>query len=265
MTRKMHLSAICWLASCLSLPSGTLAFQMPISSMSSTVVKNPTKSLSQTHPYTWRKSYTALASNQDPSEESSESESIFDRFLNPKIDDAGLPLADALIAQVVAPTFQITWLTINHAPRPSWLEPIFADKSLLYEIPRQGTLLAPALIHGAGLAACWTLGALAAKGYDSDAFNISGGRGYGTVIARIIQAGAFATGVLIFSTQVDLLLEFGRNVQPGESDETDFRLLTAIVELINDIVFEAVTLSGWRIYRASLTGNASGRPDNYEP
>ncbi len=256
---KLHLLTLCTLASCLHWPSVTSAFT------SSPVVKKPINLLSQTHPYSTDKFHTVLSSNEDPNEESSGSESILDRFLSPTIDDAGLPIADTLIAQVVAPTFQITWLTINHAPRPSWLEPIFADKSLLYEIPRQGTLLAPALIHGAGLAACWTLGCLAAKGYDSDAFNISGGRGYGTVIARIIQAGAFATGVLILSTQIDLLLEFGRNVQPGESDETDFRLLTAIVELINDIVFEAVTLSGWRIYRASLTGDANGRPPNYEP
>jgi len=109
------------------------------------------------------------------------------------------------------------------------------------------------------------MGALAAKGYDSDAFNISGGRGYGTVITRIIQAGAFATGVLIFSTQVDLFLEFGRYVQPGESPEIDVRLLNAIVELINDVIFEAAVLSSWRLYRASLTGNRDGRPPNYDP
>uniref|UniRef100_A0A7S3V489 Uncharacterized protein n=1 Tax=Chaetoceros debilis TaxID=122233 RepID=A0A7S3V489_9STRA len=208
---------------------------------------------------------TQLHSSDGDNNNSDDDASIFSRFLSPKIDDAGLPLADALFSQVVATTFQIVWLTANHAPRPSWLNSLSADKSMLYEVSKQGSLLAPALIHGAGLAACWTLGALAARAYDSDAFNVSGGRGYGTVIARIIQAGAFASGVLIFSTQIDLLLEFGRNVQPGESPETDLRLLTAIVELINDIGFEAVILSSWRIYRASLTANADGRPPNYDP
>ena len=192
--------------------------------------------------------------------------SIVSRFLDPRIDDAGLPLADALIAQIVAPTLEIFWLSSQHAPIPSWLTPIFdSSKSLLFSSSARGSLLAPALIHGAGLATCWTLGALAAKGYESDAFNISGDRGYGTVIKRIVQAGAFATGLLIFSTQVDLFAEFGRNVQLGESDETDLRLITALVEMINDIVFEAGALSAWRLYRASLTGDASGRPPNYEP
>ena len=41
---------------------------------------------------------------------------ILDRFLEPKIDDAGLPLADALIAQIVAPTLEIFWLSSQHAP-----------------------------------------------------------------------------------------------------------------------------------------------------
>jgi hypothetical protein len=200
------------------------------------------------------------AQTDDDDEEGS---SVFNRFLNPKIDDAGLPIADGLIAQIVAPTLEIFWLSAQHAPIPSWLTPV--SKSLLFSTSARGSLLAPALIHGAGLASCWTLGALAAKGFESDAFNISGDRGYGTVIKRIVQAGAFASGVLIFSTQVDLLSEFGRNVQLGESDETDLRLITAIVELLNDIVFEAGVLSAWRLYRASLTGDASGRPPNYEP
>ena len=109
------------------------------------------------------------------------------------------------------------------------------------------------------------MGALASKSFESDAFNISGGRGYGTVVSRIVQAGSFATGLLILSTQVDLFVEYGRYVQPGESEEIDVRLLSAIVELINDIVFEAAVLGSWRLYRASLTGDASGRPPNYKP
>jgi hypothetical protein len=195
-----------------------------------------------------------------------ENDAIKNRFLSPKIDDAGLPVADTLLAQIVAPSLQVFWLSLNHAPRPTWLAPIFTNTDgLLYSTPAQGTLVAPTLIHGAGLAFCWVLGALAAKGFESDAFNISGGRGYGTVVTRIIQAGAFSTGVLIFSTQVDLLIEFGRFVQPGESQDIDLRLFKSIVELISDVGFEALVLGSWRIYRASLTANADGRPPNYYP
>mmetsp|Transcript_25092 Transcript_25092/g.37149 ORF Transcript_25092/g.37149 Transcript_25092/m.37149 type:complete len:272 (-) Transcript_25092:113-928(-) len=206
-------------------------------------------------------STTCVSSSNDD-----ENDGITTRFLSPIIDDAGLPLADTLLAQVVAPALQVFWLSLNHAPRPTWLAPIFNNSDgLLYSNPAQGSLVAPTLIHGAALAFCWVLGSLAAKGFESDAFNVSGGRGYGTVITRIIQAGAFSTGILIFSTQVDLLFEFGRYVQPGESPEIDLRLLNAIVELLNDVVFEALVLSSWRIYRASLTEDAEGRPSNYDP
>jgi hypothetical protein len=190
-----------------------------------------------------------------------EKDSIPNRFLSPQIDDAGLPIADALTAQIVAPTFQVAWLAANHAPLPTWLATIYNNNNgLLYNVPPQGALLVPTLVHGAGLAGCWLMGALAAKAYDSEAFNVSGGRGYGTVVKRIFQAGAFATGILIMSTQLDLFLEFGRYVQLGENDETDLRLLSATVELINDVFFEALVLVSWRLYRASLTASVDGRP-----
>jgi len=125
--------------------------------------------------------------------------------------------------------------------------------------------LAPTLIHGAGLAVCWLAGALAAKSFERDAFSLllpteddddyDGGklsigdtiRQYDTVLIRLFQAGAFASGILIVSTQIDLLLEFQRYIQFGESEETDFRLLLASVEVINDIFFEALVLASWRI------------------
>ena len=53
--------------------------------------------------------------------------------------------------------------------------------------------------------------------------------------------------MLILTTQAGPFVEFGRWVQLGESDETDFRLLVATVELLNDVVFEAVTISFWRL------------------
>jgi hypothetical protein len=192
---------------------------------------------------------------------------ILGRFTSPKIDDPGLPLSDVLVAQVIAPSFQIAWLSLQHAPQPTWIKPIF-DVATLYT--RQGAYLAPALIHGAALASCWVVGALAAKAYERkcispvpkmQAQSTDEGRrpvskvewDYSSVVTAIVQGGAFATGLLILATQVDLFLEYGRWVQVGESDDIDFRLLVAAVELINDVFFEAVTISAWRLYLAYQT------------
>jgi len=186
-----------------------------------------------------------------------------DRFLSPRIDDIGLPLADGLVAQIVAPTFQVFWLTFRKAPLPTWLT-VNADAGVLFasSARQQGGLLAPVLIHGAGLAVCWIAGALAARGFESDAFDVGEetSKGYGEVIKRILQAGSFATGLLVLGTQIDLLFEFGRFVQPGESEAIDVRLVCAFVELFTDVLFEALVLGSWRLYRASLTADRSGRP-----
>jgi hypothetical protein len=193
--------------------------------------------------------------------------SVLSRFTSPIIDDPGLPLADSLLSQIVAPTMQITWLSIVHAPIPSWLYSSTSSTNGMLFAPTTGSglLIVPTLIHGAGLTLCWVLGSLAARNYESDAFNISGGRGYTVPLIRLVQSGSFAIGLLIIATQFDLLLEYGRYVQVGESDEIDFRILKAIVEVINDVVFEAGVLSVWRIYRSSLTGSADGRPPDYKP
>jgi len=182
-----------------------------------------------------------------------------DRFLSPTIDDLGLPVADTLIAQIVAPSLQVFWLSLNRAPLPTWLT-LTANSGVLYAQPTQGAFLAPSLIHGAGLAVCWIGGALAARSFESDAFNVSGGKGYGEDVKRIIQAGSFATGLLIFGTQLDLLFEFGRFVQPGVDELVDFRLFQAGVEVRNDVVFEAAVLGSWRLYRASLTAELDNLP-----
>lgn len=171
---------------------------------------------------------------------------VLDRFTSPVIDDPALPLSDALVAQIVAPTLEVFWLTLNRASMPSWLT---ASQSLL---PLRGSLVAPTLIHGASLACCWIAGALAAKAFEVKAFDVSDGKGYGTVLLRTIQAGAFASGLLILATQTELLFEFGRWVQLGESEEIDIRLLQAAVELINDIFFEAAVLLSWRLVHAKL-------------
>ena len=61
------------------------------------------------------------------------------------------------------------------------------------------------------------------------------------------------------STQIDLLLEFQRYIQFGESEETDFRLLLASVEVINDIFFEALVLISWRLVHANFMSTPSNR------
>ncbi|GAX16195.1 hypothetical protein FisN_3Hh324 [Fistulifera solaris] len=172
--------------------------------------------------------------------------SVLARFTSPRIDDPYLPLSDVLISQIVAPGLQVVWLSINHAPSPSWIKPFFG-----YAGP--GSLLAPTLVHGAAMATCFVVGALAAKAYELEAIvprkiNETAWD-YTNVIARVLQAGAFASGVLILGTQFDLYTHYGY-VQLGDSPETDFRLQVAVVELTNDIVFEAVCLLGWRLYLA---------------
>eukprot|EP00984_Skeletonema_dohrnii_P009960 scaffold3839_cov140-Skeletonema_dohrnii-CCMP3373.AAC.1 len=201
---------------------------------------------------------------------------LFQRFLSPQIDDPGLPLTDVLLSQIVAPTFQLYWVFVAHAPLPSWARPISSYFGEATELAPRGSLLAPTLIHGAGLAVCWLAGALAAKSFERDAFTLTnnnyddenGGsrlsigekiKQYDTVLLRLFQAGAFACGVLIVSTQVDLLLEFKRYVQFGESDETDFRLFLAGAEVINDIFFEALVLSSWRIFHANFMSTPMNR------
>jgi hypothetical protein len=199
------------------------------------------------------------------------------RFLSPQIDDPGLPLTDILFAQIVAPTLQLYWVFITQSPLPSWATPISSYFGEAAELAPRGSLLAPTLIHGAGLAVCWLAGALAAKSFERDAFTLSnnnfdddgsnnrlsmGGKikQYDTVLLRLFQAGAFACGILIVSTQVDLLLEFkGQYVSFGESEETDFRLFLASVEVINDIVFEALVISSWRTIHANFMSTPSNR------
>jgi hypothetical protein len=190
--------------------------------------------------------------NDSDDEGSLQENSLISRFLTPKIDDKGLPLADALTALIVGPSLQVFWLALNHAPSPTWLKPLLTSAAIFPSAAR-GTLVAPTLIHGAGLASCWLAGALAAKAYEREAFDVSKNNGsYGEVLSRLVKAGAFAVGILIISTQIDLFLEFGgRYVQLGESEETDMRLMSAFAELINDIFFEGLTITTWRFYLAS--------------
>lgn len=194
-------------------------------------------------------------------------ESVWTRFASPVIDDPGLPLADVVVAQIIAPSAQIAWLSGQHAPQPTWLAPLFGHAAAGPFSTRQGSFVAPALIHGAALASCWIVGALAAKAYErqniapvqrrvpteasKDVFGASDVVwDYGSVVTAVAKGGAFATGLLILASQADLYLEYGRWVQLGESDDVDFRLLVALAELINDVFFEAVTIAAWRLFLA---------------
>ena len=72
----------------------------------------------------------------------------------------------------------------------------------------------------------------------------------------VIQGGAFATGLLILSTQIDVALEFGsRMLEP--SQELDVRLVSAVMELWNDVLFEAIGILSWRLFlaRQTVAGN----------
>lgn len=174
--------------------------------------------------------------------------SILSRFTSPRLDDPFLPLSDAGVAQIMAPSLQIAWLASNQAPAPTWLQPVFGTSQLIGN--GAGSLLAPTLIHGAALATCWLVGALAARAYERDAIAVNPvTKSYATVIRRVVQAGCFATGLLILATQFDIYTEYGY-VQLGDSPETDFRLQVALIEGVNDVFFEAITLLTWRLYLA---------------
>jgi len=193
-----------------------------------------------------RMSVPAARSALKMADDKNPTDSPLDRVLSPKIDDRGLPLSDAAVAQIIGPSLQVFWLTIQGAPRPTWLAPLYDSTFYQY----RGALLVPTLIHGAALSCCWLLGCLMAKAYEEEAIDPTIG-GYQTVLWRIFQAGCFASGCLIFSTQIDLLLEFGRWVQFGENPETDSRILTAAAEVTNDIFFSILSLVPMRLYLAA--------------
>jgi hypothetical protein len=213
----------------------------------------------------------------DPSSEQQSSNSILSRFTNPRIDDPGLPLTDGLVLQVIAPSVQIAVRLVLGIPPPTWLQS--TDPSLLYN-NRPGGLLAPTLLHGAALALVWLVGALAARAYERPAISPVKERGptsvfgnkdedpagtttttsssrdrwdYSRVWLALFQAGAAATGLWIFATQVDVYMDVGGYAQWGDSTVTDARLIIAATEGIADFVFEAITIIIWRLYLAYQT------------
>jgi hypothetical protein len=205
--------------------------------------------------------------------------SILSRFTNPRIDDPGLPLTDGLVVQVIAPSVQIAVRLVLGIPPPTWLQS--TDPSLLYN-NRPGGLLAPTLLHGAKLALVWLVGALAARAYERPAISpvkrpaSSFGKDddpagtistssrdrwdYSRVWLALFQAGAAATGLWIFATQVDVYIDVGGYAQWGDSTVTDARLIIAATEGIADFVCEAITIIIWRLYLAYQTERLSNSP-----
>lgn len=91
---------------------------------------------------------------------------IRDRFMRPRIDDPGLPFADSLVC-VCGSLFLSSVALLGYLPRPSWLYPLLPPG---VEAVRGVPYIVPALSHGAGLAACWILGALAAQAFEEKAY-----------------------------------------------------------------------------------------------
>ena len=169
--------------------------------------------------------------------------SLRDRFLRPRIDDPGLPYADALVC-ICGALFVASLGLVGGIPRPSWL---FALLPPGVEPIRGLPYIVPAFSHGTGLAACWLLGALAASAFESDAYT-------GTLreaLARTWKAGAFATGVLLLGAQANAALQLlAMGVDPlAASREADRLTITTAFEVITDVLVQATGLTAFRIYR----------------
>jgi len=72
------------------------------------------------------------------------------RFQDPKIDDVGLIITDALVAGIIAPGIEIFLTVGSGSPLPHWVYP-------------SSGLITSVLVRGATLAACFVAGAFAAE------------------------------------------------------------------------------------------------------
>ena len=179
------------------------------------------------------------------------------RFLSPRIDDPGLPFADAFVC-IGGALFIAQWALSPgippdvKIPPPSWLAPVAMPAGVDWRgIP----YILPTLVHGSELAACFVLGALAANAYESAAFD-------GTLreaITRTWRAGAFATGVLLLSTQATTYLSLtSQGLDPYTVPSTagidagaraDAQILSTAFEVLCDVAVQGVQLTLFRAYR----------------
>ena len=168
------------------------------------------------------------------------------RFVAPRIDDPGLPYADALVC-ICGALFLAQLGLLGVLPRQSWLTP-------LPGVPLEGyrglPFILPALSHGAGLAGCWVLGALSAAAFEREAYMGS----WREALGRTWRGGSFATGVLLLSTQLATAVRFSAmGLDPygplGASAQGDYELIKTAFEVICDIAVQCVGLTAFRYIR----------------
>jgi hypothetical protein len=171
---------------------------------------------------------------------------VLRRFASPKVDDQGLIIADALIAGIVAPGLEILACTALGVPLPAWSTALGARR-----------LVAPTLLRGATLSTCWFGGALSARLYERETYDFPPPAGaddrFVVTFSRTLQAGAFATALLIVSTQLRLTLVFGFGIQLGDSPASDAEIFRQFSDLIRDGATEALVLLSWRLARTELS------------
>ena len=167
------------------------------------------------------------------------------KFAAPRIDDPGLPYADALVC-ICGSIFLASLGLTGILPQQTWLQPLTivpAWRGLPY--------IVPACSHGAGLAACWILGALAAEAFERGAY-------LGTwqeAFSRTWKGGAFAAGILLLSTQVSTFVALTeRGLDPstaglGIDPAADLEVIRRGFEATCDIAVQCVGLTAFRIYR----------------
>jgi len=132
-------------------------------------------------------------------------------------------------------------------PQPSWLFPLLpAGVAPIRGLP----YIVPAVSHGAGLAACWLLGALAAGAFSSEAYSGT----LGAALSRTWKAGAFATGMLLLCTQlvtfVTLTAQGIDALDPADVlAKGEATILTTADEVIFDVIVQATGLTAFRVYR----------------
>ena len=198
---------------------------------------------------------------------------IISRFVSPRVDDPGLPYADSLVC-ISGSLFVASLAITGFLPNPTWLQPtsiVPAWRSLPY--------ILPALSHGAALAACWMLGAFSSAAFEREAFMGT----WREAVSRTWRGGAFATGILVLSTQIVTAATLTqRGIDPTiPSAEADYevrkkalvlhpllaynlslrdafgyriapsQVLTRAFEVICDVTVQAVGLTAFRLFRWS--------------